>query len=58
MAAPQVAGAAALIRARRPGIDAKRVIEILKQKAAGNGFRRGLGWGVLDAGAATRVALK
>jgi serine protease len=58
MAAPQVAGAAALIRARRPGLDPKRVIEILKQKAAGNGFRRGLGWGVLDAGAATRVALK
>jgi serine protease len=58
MASPQVAGAAALIRARRPGIDAKRVIEILKQEAAGNEFRGGLGWGVLDAGAATRVALK
>jgi serine protease len=58
MAVPQVAGAAALIRARRPGIDAKSVIEILKQNAGGNRFRRGLGWGVLDAGAATRVALK
>ena len=49
MAAPQVAGAAALIRARRPGIDAKRVIEILKQKAAGTGSGAASG-GVLDAG--------
>jgi hypothetical protein len=39
------------------GIDAKRLIEFLKQKAAGNVLRRPR-VGVLDAGAATRVALK
>jgi serine protease len=57
MAAPQVAGAAALIRARMPAIDAKRVITILKQTALGKHFRGSIGWGVLDAAAAMQAAL-
>jgi serine protease len=57
MAAPQVAGAAALIRSRRPGIDAKRVIKVIKKTARGKRFQGGLGWGVLNARAAMRVAV-
>jgi serine protease len=57
MAAPQVAGAAALIRARIPGIGAKRVITILKKTAGGNDFRGSVGWGILNAGAAIQAAL-
>jgi subtilisin family serine protease len=57
MAAPQVAGAAALIRSRRPGIDAKRVIKVIKKTARGKRFEGSLGWGVLNARAAVRVAV-
>jgi serine protease len=57
MAAPQVAGAAALIRSRRPRIDAKRVIKVIKKTARGKRFEGGLGWGVLNARAAVRVAV-
>jgi subtilisin family serine protease len=57
MAAPQVAGAAALIRSRRPGIDAKRVVKVIKRTARGKRFERSLGWGILNASAAVRVAV-
>jgi serine protease len=56
MAAPQVAGAAALIRSRRPGIDAKRVVKVIKKTARGKRFTGGLGWGILNARAALRRA--
>jgi serine protease len=57
MAAPQVAGAAALIRSRRPGIDAKRVVKVIKKTASGRRFKGSLGWGILNARAAVRVAV-
>jgi serine protease len=57
MSAPQVAGAAALIRSRATGMEAKRVIRILKRTAEGNEFHGGLGWGILDAAAAMQAAL-
>ena len=57
MAAPQVAGAAALIRSRKPGIDAKRVIKVIKKTARGKSFQGSLGWGILNARAALRVAV-
>ena len=59
MATPQVAGASALIRSRRPGMRAARVIRLLKLKAdRSGGFSDELGWGVLDANAAIRATLK
>jgi subtilisin family serine protease len=54
MAAPQVAGAAALIRSRKPKIGAKKVIRKIKKKARGSNFRGSVGWGLLDAAAALR----
>ena len=51
MATPQVAGAAALIRSKRPQIKNTRVLRILKRTADGPNFRDTLGWGVLNAGA-------
>ncbi|HST56843.1 MAG TPA: S8 family serine peptidase [Solirubrobacteraceae bacterium] len=59
MAAPQVAATAALIRQLNPGLSAAQIIELLKltaQRAAGSGWNRGLGWGILDAGAAVSAA--
>jgi serine protease len=58
MAAPQVAGAAALIRSKRPGIDNAKVLRIIKRTARGHHFRNGLGWGILNAGRALRRALR
>jgi len=58
MAAPQVAGAAALIRSMRPGIDLTRVLRIIKRTASGRHFRNGLGWGILRAGRALRRAAR
>jgi thermitase len=55
MATPQVAGAAALLRALRPRLSARKVMTVLKAQAAGN-YAPGLGWGILDAGAAIRYA--
>lgn len=57
MATPQVAGAAALIRSRRPGIGAERVITLLKRKASGDEFSDELGWGILNAKRALEAAL-
>ncbi len=58
MAAPQVAGAAALIRSRRPGMENTRVLRIIKRTAGGRRFHSGLGWGILRAGRALRQALR
>lgn len=59
MATPQVVGAAALIRDRRPEMRAARVIRILKLHAdRAGGFSDELGWGILSADDALRAALK
>ena len=58
MAAPQVAGAAALIRSKRPRIDNHRVLRIIKRTASGDRFTSSLGWGILKAGRAVRVAAR
>ena len=58
MAAPQVAGAAALIRSKRPGIDNDRVLRIIKRTASGHRFSDALGWGILNAGRAVKVAAR
>lgn len=55
MAAPIVAGIAALVRQVNPDTTAKDVIGVLKQSAtrpAGSGWSPELGWGVVDAAAA------
>jgi serine protease len=58
MATPQVAGAAALIRAKKPRLSAAKVIKILKQTATRrSGWSQELGWGILDAGEAVEKAL-
>ena len=58
MATPQVAGAAALIRSKRPRIKNTRVLRILKRTANGPNFRDTLGWGVLNAGRALKRATR
>ncbi len=58
MAAPQVAGAAALIRSKRPGMDNTRVLRIIKRTANGRHFRNSLGWGILNAGRALARAAR
>ena len=58
-AAPEVAGAAALVWAANPGLSARQVASILEQTASGNGsWTDDLGYGLLDAGAAVRTALQ
>jgi serine protease len=55
MAAPIVAGIAALVRQVNPGATAKDVIRALKETAsrpAGSGWNADLGWGIVDAAAA------
>jgi serine protease len=58
MAAPQVAGVAALMRHLNPDLPPADVVRILKQTAArsGPGWTPDLGWGILDAGAAVAAA--
>src|SRR5215211_2425807 len=58
MAAPQVAGAAALIRSERPGIANTKVIRVIKRTASGHAFGANLGWGILNAGRALRRATR
>ena len=59
MATPQVSGAAALIRHKLPGISASRVVKLLKKHARREGgFSDTLGWGILNANAALKAALK
>ena len=55
--APEVAGAAALVWAANPLLDATAVAEILKESASSDGaWTPELGWGVLDVGAAVSRA--
>jgi serine protease len=59
MAAPQVAAVGALIRQLNPGLSAAQIIQLLKQTAqrpTGAGWTAGLGWGILNAGAAVTAA--
>lgn len=59
MATPQVAGAAALIRHKRPDLAATRVVKLLKRHATrAGGFSESLGWGILNANRSLRAALK
>ena len=55
-AAPEVAGAAALVWGANPALTAQQVATILKQSASGGGWSPELGWGRLDAAAAVRLA--
>jgi thermitase len=55
-AAPEVAGAAALVWAANPSLSASRVAWVLKHSADGNGWTPQLGWGTLNAAAAVRLA--
>jgi hypothetical protein len=57
MAAPQVAGLAALIRSKYPAISASEVGVAIRRSASGKGaWSSDLGWGIIDAGAALEVA--
>jgi subtilisin family serine protease len=56
-AAPQVAGAAALVWAANPALTAQQVAQILKQTASGHGaWTREIGFGVVDVAAAVAQA--
>jgi len=56
-AAPQVAGAAALVWAANPSLTAQQVAQILKQTASGHGsWTSDLGFGVVDIAAAVAQA--
>ena len=56
-AAPQVAGAAALVWAANPSLTAQQVAQILKATASGGGrWTPGLGFGVVDVAAAVALA--
>lgn len=56
-AAPQVAGAAALVWAANPALTRDQVAWILKRTASGDGlWTKGLGYGVLDVGRAVATA--
>ena len=56
-AAPEVAGAAALVWAANPTLSADRVAQTLEQTATGGGrWRPDLGWGVVDVAAAVARA--
>jgi subtilisin family serine protease len=56
-AAPQVAGAAALVWAANPALDAQQVAQILKETASGAGrWTPELGFGVIDVAAAVARA--
>ncbi len=62
MAAPQVAGAVALVRAANPRLRRSAVVRLMKQtatRAAGaSGWTTELGWGILNAGAAVTRAVE
>ena len=55
-AAPEVAGAAALVWAANPSLSASTVAWVLKHSATGTGWSPQLGWGTLDAAAAVKLA--
>jgi subtilisin family serine protease len=59
VAAPMVAGVAALVRRLNPDLSAPDVIRLLEQSAhrvSGTSWGDDLGWGILDAGAALAAA--
>ena len=58
MAAPQVAGLAALVRTLNPDLSAQEVVRLIKQTARrrDTDWERELGWGIVDAGAALEAA--
>lgn len=59
MAAPQVAGIAALVSRFNPDLSAAQVIRILKKtatRAPGTGWNPELGWGIVNAGDAVALA--
>ena len=61
MATPIVAGAAALVRDANPDLGPADVMQVLKRTArrpGGGGWTDGLGWGIVDAGAAVQGALR
>jgi subtilisin family serine protease len=56
-AAPEVAGAAALVWAANPALNARQVAQVLKRTASGRGrWTPTLGYGVLDVAAAVQLA--
>ena len=56
-AAPEVAGAAALVWAANPSLTAREVAQILKETASGHGtWTPELGYGVIDVAAAVARA--
>jgi subtilisin family serine protease len=57
-AAPEVAGAAALVWAANPRLTARQVAKVLKQSASGVRWNPELGWGRLDAAAAVQLGLQ
>ena len=58
-AAPQVAGAAALVWAANPRLTARQVAAVLEQTASGHGsWSAELGYGVIDVAAAVDLALR
>ncbi len=58
MAAPQVVGAVALVRAANPRLGNLSVIRLMKKTAIRTrGWTNDLGWGIVNAGAAVRAAL-
>ena len=59
MAAPQVAGVAAMIRQLAPNLSAAQIIQLIEltaQRPLQGGWNADLGWGILDAGAAVSAA--
>jgi subtilisin family serine protease len=56
-AAPEVAGAAALVMAANPSLDAAGVARVLEESASGGGrWTRELGYGDVDVAGAVRLA--
>jgi subtilisin family serine protease len=59
MAAPQVVGAVALVRAANPRLSNLSVIRLMKRTALrARGWTNDLGWGIVNAGAAVQGALE
>lgn len=59
MAAPQVTGAVALVRAANPKLRRTAVVRLMKETASRKrGWTNDLGWGILNAEAAVRRALE
>jgi subtilisin family serine protease len=57
-AAPEVAGAAALVWGANPHLTARQVAAVLKESATGSAWSPALGWGRLDVAAALQLAAR